>query len=82
MNPESTGAPQIPIDAGGSQLGRWVVGVLLLGLLGMLGYVLAVGLTADKTERVTARRTAGRTVEAQFARDDDTVTLLMFEADG
>ncbi len=82
MNSESTETPEIPIDAGGSRLGRWVAGVLLLGLLGMLGYVLAVGLTADKTERVTAGRTAGRTVEAQFARADDTVTLLMFEADG
>lgn len=82
MNSELIETPQDAGEAGGSRFGRWVAGVLLLGLLGLLGYVLAVGMTADRDERVIGRQAAGRTVEEQFAREDDTVTLLMFEADG
>ncbi|MCB9452603.1 MAG: hypothetical protein H6672_14290 [Anaerolineaceae bacterium] len=81
MDLEPVKVLETPENAGGSRLGRMVAGVLLLGLIGLLGYVVAVGATADKTEQTAAVRSSGRSVQDEFARNDDTVTLLMFEAD-
>ncbi|MBZ0276239.1 MAG: hypothetical protein K8I60_08850 [Anaerolineae bacterium] len=51
--------------------------LVLVSIVGILGYAVVVGLTADRSQLAVP----GRAVDEQFASNDGTVSLVMFEAD-